>query len=69
MNNITYAEIEGTSKYSPKHVILDKVKGEYHLSSSNEITLILDGKGNATYEGETFKYKINGNEITLTNGK
>lgn len=68
VNNTTYAEIEGTGKYSPKHVILDKVKGEYHLSSSNEITLILDGKGNATYEGETFKYKINGNEITLTNG-
>lgn len=68
VNNITYAEIEGTSKYSPKHVILDKVKGEYHLSSSNEITLILDGKGNATYEGETFKYTINDNEITLTNG-
>ncbi len=67
-NNTTYAEIEGTGKYSPKHVILDKVKGEYHLSSSNEITLILDGKGNATYEGETFKYTINDNEITLTNG-
>ena len=68
VNNQIYTEIEGTGIYSPKHIILDKVKGEYHLSSSNEITLILDGKGNATYEGGTFKYTINGSEITLTNG-
>lgn len=63
--------LKQTGKYSPKRILLDEYYGEYKVSSDAETTLILDGEGNATYNGVTrYTYTVNGNTLTLSgNGK
>ena len=56
VENKTYVEIKGTGNYNPKHIILDNLKGEYHLASDLSKTLIINGDGTATYDGETYNY-------------
>lgn len=63
--------LKQTGKYSPRRTLLDEYYGEYKVSSDAKITLILDGEGNATYNGVAgYTYTVNGNTLTLSgNGK
>lgn len=64
--------LKQTGKYSPRRTLLDEYYGEYKVSSdAAKTTLILDGEGNATYNGVTgYTYTVNGNILTLSgNGK
>lgn len=63
--------LKQTGKYSPRRALLDEYYGEYKVSSDAETTLILDGEGNATYNGVTgYTYTVNGATLTLSgNGK
>lgn len=63
--------LKQTGKYSPKRSLLDQYYGNYKLSSDAETTLILDGEGNATYNGLAgYAYVVDGNTLTLSgNGK
>ena len=63
--------LKQTGKYSPRRTLLDEYYGNYKVSSDAEATLILDGEGNATYNGVTgYTYTVNGATLTLSgNGK
>lgn len=68
VENKTYVEIKGTGNYNPKHIILDNLKGEYHLASDLSKTLIINGDGTATYDGETYNYTFENKTVTLKKG-
>lgn len=63
--------LKQTGKYSPRRALLDEYYGNYKVSNDAEETLILDGEGNATYNGVTgYTYTVNGTTLTLSgNGK
>lgn len=63
--------LKQTGKYSPRRTLLDEYYGNYKVSSDAEETLILDGEGNATYNGVAgYTYTVNGTILTLSgNGK
>ena len=68
--NVAY-RLKSTGKYSPKRTILDEAYGEYKLADASQTTLVLDGEGGATYNGQNgYKYVLEGGKVTLTgNGK
>ena len=68
VENKTYVEIKGTGNYNPKHIILDNLKGEYHLASDLSKALIINGDGTATYDGETYNYTFENKTVTLKKG-
>lgn len=59
--------LEQTGNYSTRRTLLDEYYGSYKLANADEATLVLDGKGGATYNGtEGYKYVADGNTLTLT---
>lgn len=65
VNGIVKYRLKQTGKYTPARFLLDDYYGEYKLEGSDEVTLVLDGNGGGTYNGDNCTYEVSGENLLI----
>ena len=65
VNGVVKYRLKQTGKYTPARFLLDDYYGEYKLEGSDEVTLVLDGNGGGTYNGDNCTYEVSGENLLI----
>lgn len=65
VNGAVKYRLKQTGKYTPARFLLDEYYGEYKLAGSDETTLVLDGNGGGTYNGDNCTYEVSGENLLI----